>query len=285
MGERNIKNTCNTVQSLDMYLAAKAQNHNCYKTYTVSHRVQSWIEADCFYLDDGSRWNDIHDRETFNHPQSNVKRFGRCFSFSKSESVAMWMLYGGMQKKGVMLEFTRKGMSELIRNTTHVELGNWVNNKFVNVITLQNDQFDLTLKDILYTGDFTSDTIYIRRSDESSKEAPIDVIRQLQYCVKSVAWSYENECRLILTVNKSVIPDATNVTSVRIPLKGLLKDTSKTRIYCSPNYQGEKDFGESKISEEVDWDLCNGCNSPLSNEDSFKSTEQNNHLLHPSEIL
>lgn len=285
MGERNIKNVCDTVQNLEMYLATKAQNHNCYKTYTVSNRIQSWIEADCFYLDDGSRWNDIHDRETFNHTQSNVKRFGRCFSFSKSESVAMWMLYGGMQKKGAMLEFTKKGMSELLRNTTHVELGNWVNNKFVNVITLQNDQFDLTLKDILYTGDLTSDTMYIRRSDESNKEAPIDIIRQLQYCVKSVAWSYENECRLILTVDRRVIPDANNATSVRIPLKGLLKDTAKTRIYCSPNYRGEKGFSESKISGEVDWDLCSGCNSSPFNVESFKSTDQNNHVLHPSEIL
>ena len=285
MEERNIKNVCDTVQSLEMYLTTKAQNHNYYKTYTVSNRVQSWIAADCFYLDDGSRWNDIHDRETFNHPKSNVKRFGRCFSFSKSESVAMWMLYGGMQKSGAMLEFTKKGMRELISNTTYVELGNWVNNEFVNVITLQAGQFDLTLKDILYTGEFTSDTIYIRRSDEANKAAPIDVIKQLQYCVKSVAWSYENECRLILTVDKRIIPDVINATSVRNPLKGLLKDKSKTRIYCSPNYRGEKSFSESKISEEVDWDLCYGCNTPPANKDNFKGADQNNHILQPSDNL
>lgn len=276
MGDRNLKNACYTMQELEMYLATKAQNHKCYKTYTVSHRIQSWLEADCFYLDDGSRWNDIHDRNTFNTSQSDVKRFGRCFSFSTSESVAMWMLYGGMKKKGAMLEFTKKGMSELIRNTTYIELGNWVDNKFNSVITLQQNQFDLALKDILYTGDSDANSIYIRRSDESYKNAPIDVIKQLQYCVKSVAWSYENECRLILTVDKSIIPNGSHVTSARIPLKGFLQDAAKARIYCSPNYRGVKEFGESKISDEVDWDLCYGCNSASGEDDDFASLDQNN---------
>ena len=278
MGERNLKNACYTMQELEMYLATKAKNHKCYKTYTVSERVQSWMESDCFYLDDGSRWNDIYDRETFNSLQSDVKRFGRCFSFSKTESVAMWMLYGGMKKKGAMLEFSKKGMGELIRATTYVELGNWVDNRFNSVITLQKDQFDLALKDILYTGDIDANAIYIRRSDESYKNAPIDVVQQLRYCVKSVAWSYENECRLILTVDKNVIPNNSSVTSVRIPLKGLLKDTTKARIYCSPNYRGKKEFSESKISGEIDWDLCYGCNGTSGDEVNFTSCEQNNRV-------
>lgn len=263
MGDRKLKNVCYSTQSLEMYLSEKARTHKCYKTYTVSDRIQSWIDSDCFYLDDGSRWNDIHDRETFNYPQNNIKCFGRCFSFSTSESVAMWMLYGGTQKDGAMLEFSQKAMSDLIKDTAHVELGRWVDNNFVSEITLQKGQFDLTLQDILYVGELDAASAYIRRSDESCKDAPASVIRQLSQCVKSVAWSYENECRLILTVNKDLLPQGSAITSVRVPLNGLL-NTDKVRIYCSPNFRGKKVYRTSKLSGEIDWDLCYRCTGPIS---------------------
>ena len=66
MEDMDLKNSCSSANDLNRYLSAKAQNHTYYKTYTTADRVRSWIDSDCFYLDDGSRWNDIHDRETFN---------------------------------------------------------------------------------------------------------------------------------------------------------------------------------------------------------------------------
>lgn len=268
MEDMDLKNSCSSANDLDRYLSAKAQNHTYYKTYTTADRVRSWMDSDCFYLDDGSRWNDIHDRETFNSQQSSVKRFGRCFSFSRSESVAMWMLYGGMKKKGTMLEFTKSAMKDLIKNTSFVELGNWVDGVFIKAMTLQQGQFDLTLKDILYADHHDSNATYIRRSTESYKDASPAVVKQLQHCVKSVAWSYENECRLILTVSKNLLPEVQAVTSVRVPLAGLLKDTDRVRIYCSPNFKGEKPYRTSKISDEVDWDLCYGCKGPSESDTS-----------------
>lgn len=259
---------------LDDYLVEKARWHNCYKTYSTLERIQSWKDSDCFYLDDGRRWNDRHDREMFNNEKSKVKRFGRCFSFSVNESVAMWMLYGGMNKNGAMLEFKRSAMRELIENTNVVELGNWENGEFKVVRKLNEGQFDLELKDIIYRDEISKSerdvddfgVYYIRRSDEVCKRAPGYAINALDHCVKAAAWSYENECRLILSVNKAAVPEAIHASSVRIPLHNMLSGTNnkntdkdKVKIYCSPNFAGEKPYLESALAGGIDWDLCAGC--------------------------
>ena len=263
MGEKNLQTECLSVVQLEKYLNAKAANHKCYKTYARLNRIQAWIDSDCFYLDDGSNWNDTHDRQTFNSDNAKVKRFGRCFSFSKSESVAMWMLYGGMQKDGAMLEFTQKAMRQLI-STPNVEIGNWVDGRFICAGHLDREQFDLELKDILYAASSSKESngIYIRRSDEVYHNAPASVINQLEHCVKSTSWSYENECRLILTVKKSVLPSNQAITSVKIPFNGLLLQEGQTSIYCAPNFRGEKPYNASKLSDEIDWNLCHGCTTP-----------------------
>lgn len=278
MEELSLKKCCGSAAELERYLSVKAQTHNYYKTYSTSDRIRSWMDTDCFYLDDGSRWNDVHDRTTFNREENDVRRFGRCFSFSRSESVAMWMLYGGMEKKGAMVEFTESAMRELVEKISYVELGTWVEGAFRSAVTLQREDFDLILKDILYADTHDVNTVYIRRSEESCKDASPEVISQLRDCVKSVAWSYENECRLILTVKKDVLPAGQKITSVRVPLNGLLKDGKRVRIFCSPNFRGEKPFRTSRITGEVDWDLCSGCKGPSDDKNVTHSENTENSV-------
>lgn len=262
-----LKTSINDSEVLKYYLEEKGKNHNCYKTYSTLERIESWKKSNCFYLDDGSRWNDPSDRDMFNNDNIDVKRFGRCFSFSRNESVAMWMLYGGMTKSGVMLEFKGSAMRELIKKTKSVEFGNWKNGKFEPVLTLNEGQYLLELKDILYRDKRKSGRFYIRRSDEVCKTAPGFTIRKLDHCVKAAAWSYENECRLVLSVDKRQFPEILNTSSARIHLHDMLKntgkeskDTDKVRIYCSPNFfADDKPYLESNIKDDIDWDLCAGC--------------------------
>lgn len=171
----------------------------------------------------------------------------------------MWMLYGGMEKKGAMLEFTGTAMRELINKTSVVELGKWENGEFKVIKMLEKGQFILDLKDILYRDKVDSGEFYIRRSDEVCKKAPGLSINELDHCVKSVAWSYENECRLILTVSKADVPEVLEASSVRIHLQGMLNNPNKVNIYCSPNFAGVKPYLESKLAGGIDWDLCAGC--------------------------
>ncbi len=261
MNDRSLKTVCQSSSLLDSYLEEKAANHNCYKTYSNSDRIQAWLDTGFFYLDDGSRWNDVHDRSTFNSEDAPVKRFGRCFSFSRSESVAMWMLYGGMRKKGAMLEFSKKQMRTLIESTDVVQLGNWEDNVFVPVITLRRGEFSLQLKDILYVGE-SDKGIYLRRSSESVEGAPYSPTADLRHSVKTISWSYENECRLILTVTKDILPGK-SVSSVRISLAPLLSAKETTpAVYRAPNYQGVSTYRPSQLSGEIDWDLCWDCPRP-----------------------
>ncbi len=259
MEKKSLKDVCNSAVELEAYLISKADNHNCYKTYSTVNRVQSWLDENYIYLDDGSGWNDVNDRNLFNSYRGNIKQFGRCFSFSKSESVAMWMLYGGLQKKGAMLEFSQKAMRELVNNTKQVVLGNWINHRFIPVVTLTEGQFRLFLKDILYIGDRDSRGVYIKRSDEAVKDAPPTVIDQLERCTKHSAWSYENECRLILSVDKGLLANYPPASSAQVSLMDLAEKQKYLTTYCAPNFEGTKPYLPSRISGIIDWNLCKEC--------------------------
>lgn len=87
-----LENACVSVTTMIDYLHSKAKNHNNYKIYTCESRLDSWMCNKALYLSNGSRWNDTDDRERLNpteglYPYIN---FTMCFSFSKSENVAMW---------------------------------------------------------------------------------------------------------------------------------------------------------------------------------------------------
>jgi hypothetical protein len=261
MSKEALVEACSSTAKLDLYLSEKGHNHNVYKTYSSLERIQSWIDSDYLYLDDGAHWNDVHDRHTFNHPGSDVKHFGRCFSFSISESVAMWMLYGGMDKKGAMLELKKSAMQSLVSQTRNnqITLGQWVDRSFVPVVTLEPGQFDITLKDILYAGTQEAGTMYIKRSDEAYANAPSSIVSKLPHSVKSAAWSYENECRLILSVSNNILSSYSNVTSAQIPLMGLLQDSKRVTVYCAPNFSGTHPYKPSNLLGNIDWDLCRDC--------------------------
>lgn len=81
------------------HLREKGKNHTNYKIYSYGTRITDIIDETTLYLSDGQRWNDRIDRDNFCR-KDQPRRFARCFSFSKSENVAMWMLYGGMKKMG-----------------------------------------------------------------------------------------------------------------------------------------------------------------------------------------
>ncbi len=97
MQKEKLESACLDSERLEKYLEAKAFNHNCYKTYTTSERVTSWIDKDCFYLSDGSDWNDTVDRNTFNHESYPVKRFIKGETTDTSEFLYRLMIYADEQ--------------------------------------------------------------------------------------------------------------------------------------------------------------------------------------------
>lgn len=252
--EYNLSSCASSADKLLQYLKQKASNHNCYKCYSRIDDIVSIRDNKFLYLGTGAKWNDKTDRNGFNSDQFKNINFGKCFSFSQDESVAMWMLYGGIEKQGGMIDFTKKGLKSIL-SAQSIEFGYSVNRKFVLEKELQRDSFDLFCIDVVYYKE-NSRGYFIKRSDESINCLSRDVFDQLKLCKKVYPWQYENECRLVCSVNKAILSKTCNVA--RINLSKLDVGKSFERIYHSPNYPSvnTKNTLPSKLDGSIDWSLC-----------------------------
>ena len=286
---RTLKSVCEATDELQVYLKEKAINHYNYKHYVSDiDRIYNIYHEGALFLTDGSNWNDPDDKKAFtdfNSGRSECKRYGLCLSFSKSESVAMWMLYGGMQKKGAMIDINLRNIKQLLdqSNRPQVELGyfeekKWNTVKFEEkkwntVKKLNANEYKVKLIDILYYDtnkkvDKEHELKYdIKRSDErcACNDNVIDNAPLLQK--KVWAWNYENECRLIVEVDKKSISSSTNsefsVARVEFPNKELFRKDVRERILLAPNFDESSivkgDFIPKKSALKIDWDLCKNC--------------------------
>lgn len=276
---RTLKSVCEATDELQVYLKEKAINHHNFKHYVSDiTRVNRIYREGVLFLTDGSNWNDPDDKKAFtdfNSGRIECKRYGLCLSFSKSESVAMWMLYGGMQKKGAMIDINLRNIKQLLdqSNRPQVELGYFEKEEWNTVKRLNANEYKVELTDILYYDtnkkvDKEHELKYdIKRSDEkcSCNQKVIDNAPLLQK--KVWAWNYENECRLIVEVDKKSISSLTNskisYARVEFPDKELFRKDVRERILLAPNFDEcnivEDDFIPKKSTLKIDWDLCKNC--------------------------
>lgn len=99
------------------WLEERGSRHRNYRYYSSRSRIENILSESAIYCTDGSSWNDLRDREAFNPPGSQEKRFGLCLSFSSTESVAMWMLYSGSDRDGAMIDFDKRALLVLRKLT------------------------------------------------------------------------------------------------------------------------------------------------------------------------
>ena len=257
------------------YLKEKGANHRSYKYYSTIKNVNSCMDKRALFLSDGRNWNDIIDRENFNNEKLDMMNFGRCFSYSTTESVAMWMLYGGMEHRGAMLDFDKNTILSILRSVRQISLGYFGEDEFIALTRLDRKDFEIQLVDVVYTEKKKTENI-IRRSTGDIWKVPLGntILNSERYTIihKSKAWDYEQECRLIVSIKKDIIRRVKNfnkISMVKIDLKSV--DLDNVRRVYSPNVLDEdelesldKFFYKSDLSKEVDWDLCKGCNDPMS---------------------
>lgn len=245
------------VEELENYLSKKAKNHKNYKYYTNYDRTKNIFYEKAIFLSNGERWNDVKDKNRFNSYKDNFIRFGFCLSFSKKENVAMWMLYS--RNDGCMIDFDNDTIKEIL-NISEVSLGYFCNDEFVEEKTLKQNEFQIAIYDIVYYSDNEKcEGYYVKRSDETNKNFSQKIINELKYQKKSIEWSYENECRIVVTVNKENIQNTTtmNTVKIHIPEKNIDKITYRT--YDSPNVTTKR-FENSKMKSNINWNLCSECN-------------------------
>ena len=254
-----MKDCCSSAEKLKEYLRQKALAHNSYKCYSQIERIRSIVQDKALYLNDGRGWNDITDRTNFRKDGKDRVNFGKCFSFSQDENVAMWMLYGGIHHMGAMVDFTRMGINNILK-TSSIELGYFENGQFCSVETIERPDFEMWVTDIVYCNE---NTRYLKRSDETCTNVEQSVLDQLGAVRKAYPWNYENECRLIVSVHMNAVPEKCDTVKIDLSMIDLGK--SLARAYYCPSYQGkqEEGFQESALNRTIDWDLrdkrCKAC--------------------------
>lgn len=256
------------VSDMKTYLAQTGVKHKNYKSYTTYSKLAPKIEENAIYLSTGEHWNDIQDRESFNSAFSDTVNFGLCFSYAGYESVAMWMLYGGMENEGVMVDFTNAMIRQML-SAKSVDLVKWENGKF-RYKTLSKEAYQIRLMDVVYVEHLNESADYykIHRGTEKS-DIKGEILDDLPPIRKAYPWNYEKECRLVLSVDRSELRDGYN--SARIEIPGIYRDLSRNkRLYMSPNAKVEKiestrdiTFQPSKLNGTIDWDLCRDCKGKL----------------------
>lgn len=250
--------TLKTVSDLKNYLKTKGKNHHCFKYYSKDKYIDEIISSHSVYLTNGEHWNDRADAENLRNCSDDCKRYVLCLSFSKSENVAMWMLYSG--NKGRMIDYDKNTISEIL-NAEKVELGEFENEEFKAKEVICKPNFELEITDVIYYGDgarnnWSSKKYYVRRSDERYNNFSKRKIDKLNYQKKKLPWSYENECRIVLTIKSKSTKVLYSTARIEFPEKCIKK--LRQRVYNSPNNQDKK-YKNSKMKEDMCWNLCRNC--------------------------
>lgn len=254
--QRQLNDVVTDSKELWAYLKDKASRHNSYKHYTTADRMQQIVAGQSLCLSRGEGWNDLKDGQRFLDTVDGRVRFGACFSFSISENLAMWMLYGGVRANGAMLDLTPTMMKSIV-SQEEFELGRLATNRdFVPETTVRTSEgCKLYLVDVLYYGESNGEYT-LKRSDERVDHMK-DLPDSQRLIMKSYPWSYENEVRLMLEVPELLVPG--NVDLARISLK-TDEASLKKRIYAAPNNESaDLGYCRSRLKGKVNWDICRNC--------------------------
>lgn len=241
------------------YLALKGSNHKNYRHYASLNRINSIVDDKTLYLTDGRHWNDRYDREQFNPPHSPFKKFGTCFSYATTESIAMWMLYGGTDGNGAMINFDKNTLLSAM-SAEVFEFGYFDNEGFNTVLQLDASKVDIKLVDVVYLDSLNDAQGSLSRAGEKKK---VPVMRKtfegIAQISKHASWSYETETRMVSSVSRLDFGEhAASIEAMKVPLP--IDDSFvSSQVYDSPISNAESGYHSSCLRGTVDWSLCEGC--------------------------
>lgn len=252
---KNLKeNSIHDEKELENYLVLKAKNHNHFKYYAKFDYIKTILDTNAVFLSNGEKWNDKMDYENFANSDKSCCKYALCLSYSKSESVAMWLLYSG--NNGCMIDYSKKIIFDIL-NAEYLTLGNFENGVFIEKERLNKSDFEIELTDILYYGEAKNKSeYYVKRSDETNKAFSKTIVDKMSAKKKKLSWSYENECIIIVSIESNIIKG--KYSNLKIDLPKERNEVLLSRTYDSPNCK-EKKYNDSSLKKDMNWNLCKGC--------------------------
>ena len=243
---------CADADTLAAGLKENGSQHRRYKLYTSMERALGILVSGNMYFSNGSRWNDLQDRQLM----ARSHQYGGCFSWSTVENIAMWMLYGGEGgKKGAMLDFPQRVMLEMLK-TKSLEIGSFQENAFVPAATVTAGRdFTINLTDVVYSQLSTNGEKATLTMGDEHVVVPTETLGHPDIFHKYYAWAYERECRLVIHISEHVQAEMGAAAPVaRLRLSDAAVREMKDHLYRSPVFEGSCDLGKpSKLYRQVDW--------------------------------
>lgn len=267
--------------SLAEGLQHNAVLHISYKCYTSMDIALCFLLDGFLLLTDGKGWNDRPD----GNQMRGKKSFGKSFSFSTRENVAMWMLYGANRgKNGVAINFTRSHIQDVLKSDS-VDVVHVIPGEEIRVLkTLKKGvDYNIYCTDVLYAEQVrfkgTEEVGFRITYREEHETVGKDLIEDDRIITKSYEWKYENECRLIVNLTDSGdrifegerkrLEEEKNQRDEKQDRSSEKKDFLAIRLFVpgyrklnadsiirSPVYNGKAIFGKkSALFGTVNWDL------------------------------
>lgn len=237
-------------------LQSNAARHLFFNLYTSMERAMSLLLTGEIYITNGSRWNDVPDRELMKQ----YGTYGMCLSCSTMENIAMWMLYSGNRgKNGAMVSIPRAVMEDIqkIPKLEVVEKSD-KDGKFHPFAELkENGDFEISLMDMIYTENLPNGKVRLTWWNQY-ETVDDELLKNAEVFYKNYAWQYERECRLVVNLSQKwerFMQEHKNAL-LRITIPPKSRNALKDHIVRSPVYEGDVDFGKpSSLFHKVDWNL------------------------------
>lgn len=173
----------------------------------------------------------------------------------------MWMLYGGTDGNGAMINFDGDTLSRAM-SAEFYELSRFSDkSEFEPLLTLSRWDMDLSLSEVLYFKSVGYDDVIVMSSMGNYRQVRISrrTLDGIDEIAKHTSWSYEQEVRLVARVRRDLLGgNDSRITCVRVPLE-LADDFVANRVYDSPVSDSNGLYRSSELRDTVAWDLCRGC--------------------------
>lgn len=261
-----------SAQALSTFLKGSAKSHSgCYFHYTTVDALKGMYKNGCLLLTRATELNDLNEMK-FRHEEKNLT-YVASFSTLRSESVAMWALYGVPVKKGIRIRFPKKTIEKLLHIARGEDKTNFAyevtNPKRIGKRKKRVRVKEAYFTDVVYKGNnsltWHNNCVVGKTQQSQMLEDPM-----LLGQIKDDLWRYENEVRLIVKLESGA---KKYPPKIAIPLQRLLKNMSVVLGPCFDNsvetelIKQIKDVEKVKFQESVctrkirfpKYHPCKGC--------------------------
>lgn len=220
------------------FLTRRGTSHsNGYYHYTNLSAWRGMLRSRNIHLSLGRMMNDLAE-PTKGDTEKWKRTYVASFAFGKLENVAMWGIYGNPFAEAVRIRFGRKDvLSDVRKVETHqakiFSVTKAENQKFAYTDLLDEicDAAEISLHDIGY---WTGRSLYWDGNKKSGRRCP-DIgeaprRRNMTGFVKNVAWQYERETRLVITLPNLVVNPP---EMIAIPFESAIKNAKVLRGPCT----------------------------------------------------